>query len=934
MYVAEDGSAYITGYREVMGQKDIQVIKIASGFTLAWVEDIDNSEDDIPNAVIADAAGNVYVAGSMSDGAGTIFVTYKLDPTGTLEWTERFQPNQNQHLSEARKIALMDNGIVVAGTSSDGTSLNYAMVKYDESGRQLWAKQHDSGHGDDRLLSLAMDASGTIYLSGLTPGQAGHEYTTVRYDVYVNNAAALLDSLGNPTLLEDQVIIRFMPGIADTSFTDNKDRQFTLLSDLVPDTIAAAMMAALGLQTEDAERSTMMKIHKRYTRADSISIARSGEQVRLPQFWNTFVMTVAKDVMVACDSLRTLNGIVKFVHPSYVFQLLSPPNDELYQQGYQTSLTDGEYINAHINVEPAWEIEVGGPQVRVGIIDTPVMWDHPDLMFDGFSRVVIAREYWDDDDYNYPVWESYPLSGQGYHGTACASVIGAVRNNNEIGIAGIAGGDADEGMPGVELVSLMVGWGNSFQPIEVITSAMMDAVLETGVGNGVGCDVVNMSIGMRAGFMPPNLPASMIEALEVGFMNQCSFVAAHGNHSFGDNHSTWPSATPAFGYLQDLAIISVGATGRDQNVGNSGYYGTWMRHPYGPSGYYSNYGGSLDVVAPGSNLMIPVPRDGSAPFYCQYYGSGYTCFGGTSAAAPHVAGTAALMRSHHHPVNGAPNILSPEDVEVLLETSATGLLDDPLDPQSQDNGYDPYHGHGRIDAGLAVEWVSEPYCVLHFDDAQAGLPTSGFEYTISIPQDNPADLPGGSYQAILGTVVLTAYHEFDPLVEIQAAWLRPSLLKGTHTSTNNADGKPWAELDAQINGNIAEITITTHVWKLIDPDLFYPLDPIDVHTPYSLHVKYEECWGQSHVSVREESHVPEIHLFPNPANDLLNIQLSDPSVAGTLKIFDPLGSLVYERRVPPGQRRLEVPISKLSQGAYILRLEIGAQSATLHFMKF
>ncbi len=87
------------------------------------------------------------------------------------------------------------------------------------------------------------------------------------------------------------------------------------------------------------------------------------------------------------------------------------------------------------------------------------------------------------------------------------------------------------------------------------------------------------------------------------------------------------------------------------------------------------------------------------------------------------------------------------------------------------------------------------------------------------------------------------------------------------------------------------------------------------------------------VVVQEVESKPEIHLFPNPAIEQLILQFSDPTTKGHLKIYNPLGELIHEQKVPQGQRRLEVELSKLTRGAYVIRLKQENTGESFRFIK-
>jgi hypothetical protein len=74
---------------------------------------------------------------------------------------------------------------VVAGSSTgEGTGLDFATVKYDSDGNQLWVRRYDGpAQGDDRLKALAVDAEGNVFAAGDSPGDGGRaESLIIKYD--------------------------------------------------------------------------------------------------------------------------------------------------------------------------------------------------------------------------------------------------------------------------------------------------------------------------------------------------------------------------------------------------------------------------------------------------------------------------------------------------------------------------------------------------------------------------------------------------------------------------------------------------------------------------------------------------------------------------------------------------------------------------------
>lgn len=144
--------------------------------------------------------------------------------------------------------------------------------------------------------------------------------------------------------------------------------------------------------------------------------------------------------------------------------------------------------------------------------------------------------------------------------------------------------------------------------------------------------------------------------LQVEFGNKYNFdfvlVNSAGNDGIDAQYNYWTSAVSSM-YLQDRLIIVGSSMLRD---GGIAYY-----FEYDKSGKLieHNWGERVDIVAPGWNV------------YSAIYDNGYEYenWSGTSMAAPHVAGTAAMMWS----VN--PELSGPEVKEMILGSSKLHLID-------------------------------------------------------------------------------------------------------------------------------------------------------------------------------------------------------------------------------------------------------------------
>ena len=133
------------------------------------------------------------------------------------------------------------------------------------------------------------------------------------------------------------------------------------------------------------------------------------------------------------------------------------------------------FPGADINMDGAWEIEKGKEYIRVGVLDHMIFWANEDFGDGTFTGSKIVDGY---DYYNNLNVEEVD-NPDNSHGTAAAGIIGAIRNN-DIGIAGIAGGNFNvDASTGVSLYSIgvfgMIGLLEQFIPVSVAADAIFEA---------------------------------------------------------------------------------------------------------------------------------------------------------------------------------------------------------------------------------------------------------------------------------------------------------------------------------------------------------------------------------------------------------------------------------------------------------------------------
>tara|TARA_B100000073_G_scaffold244338_1_gene204935 strand:+ start:176 stop:1666 length:1491 start_codon:yes stop_codon:yes gene_type:complete len=306
--------------------------------------------------------------------------------------------------------------------------------------------------------------------------------------------------------------------------------------------------------------------------------------------------------------------------------------------------------NIHgVDAETAWSVSSGAGEVVVAVIDSGVDINHPDLSSIIWTNDNEIPNNGIDDDSNGFIddvngwdftseYDNTPQDEHG-HGTHVSGTISAIRNNSE-GIAGVA--------DNVKIMPLRFLDKDGFGA----TSGALSA-LEYAVANGA--QISNNSWG-GGGYEP-----ALYSAIAAAHQQNHLFVAAAGNS--GQNSDTNPMYPAAY----DLSnIISVAAI--NSNGGLAGF---------------SNYGvNSVDIAAPGVSILSTMSEDSAA---CSSSPPCYTSWDGTSMAAPHVAGVAALIL-------GLNNQLTPEDIITIILENARSTI--PLNGRV-------YSG-GELDGGRAV----------------------------------------------------------------------------------------------------------------------------------------------------------------------------------------------------------------------------------------
>ena len=376
---------------------------------------------------------------------------------------------------------------------------------------------------------------------------------------------------------------------------------------------------------------------------------------------NWFTLAVTEDSHL--NSLEAANvfyesGLFKYAEPDFRMEnpLLSNDPEFSQQWGLKNTGQNEGIVGMDINVETAWNYSTG-EGIVVAVIDQGVQLNHPDL-----QENIHYISY--DTETN-----TSPSSMYGFHGTSCAGIIGAVKDNN-IGVAGIA--------PNCKLMSI----SNRLKSSNLYTNNIARGINWAWMN---GADILSNSYGTPMSSLIDDAINNAVNNGRNGL--GCPVLFASGN----DNAST-------ISYPASLSnTIAVGAmTPKGERKRKTIYIND--------DDWGSNYGANLDIIAPG--LYIPTTT----------INSGYLDnFKGTSAACPHAAGVMALILSAN------PCLTQEEARAILCITSdkITGSGNNTYSYSNQTLGlWNNEVGYGKINAHRAVEMamsVRIPHSIISND---------------------------------------------------------------------------------------------------------------------------------------------------------------------------------------------------------------------------
>ncbi len=403
---------------------------------------------------------------------------------------------------------------------------------------------------------------------------------------------------------------------------------------------------------------------------------------------------------------------VAHAQPVFFYPFRDVPNDPMLVDQYWLDQTNDSDIDA----PEAWTYAKGSETIIVGVNDSGVLWDHPDLIdniwqnmgedADGDGRTIEGFGFDPDDlngidddgngrvddliGYDFVNVGNPPIcpgeDGVGYdndprdfsgHGTNIAGLISATTNNG-VGVAGVAGGSNPK-FKGVKIMCLRSGY-------------LTNDCLNGGVDGSAGVQCFNYAVAKGVHVINVSYGPQYSEPCNPGYGTDLATrnaIINALNHDVvvtiaaGNDNVDCPDYMAIIGGVLNIAAL-------DQNDNKA---------------WFSNYGTWIHLSAAGVDMQTTESDQGNPD---------YAAWQGTSYSAPVVAGVAALIRSHN------PTLLNDSINSILINTA--------------DDLGNPDLGAGRVNAMNAImslptayftttsEVDTFPNFTVNFTD---GSPTSG-----------------------------------------------------------------------------------------------------------------------------------------------------------------------------------------------------------------
>ncbi|MGD8309481.1 MAG: S8 family serine peptidase [Chromatiales bacterium] len=559
------------------------------------------------------------------------FVT--ASPTGNLARGDRFALQADP--ADGFRAALTQGQSVVLEISDWDLGNDLDLALYEPGGVDpvVWSV----GVGDTESVTVPADGEYDIVVSAFA---GTSNYVLSLSEAGVSGAAP---SYGpHSEMVPGELVVRFREGVLPAGASATLHGRAASVG-LVPKAGAAGRPMLMGLGEGSQHQAAL----------DALGVAEPP-LYRARGAPGDAALKLRLDTLFAMKALRHRPDVAS-ADPNFIHRRSAAPADPLYGQQWHYPL---------INLPQAWDLTTGDQDVVVAVVDTGVFLAHEDLQ----GRLLLGYDFISspfnaldgngiDPDPDDP-GDRCCAGSSSWHGTHVAGTV-AASTNNARGVAGVS-------------------WETRIMPLRVLgafggTSYDIQQAIRyaAGLANDSGsvparpADIINLSLGCQACYSSSD-QAAYNAARSAGVI----VIAAAGNES-----------TSQPGYPASYAgVVSASAVNRLK-----------QRAPY------SNFGPTVDVSAPGGDQRSAV-ADGVLSTLVEEAASGsrrsaYAFYQGTSMAAPHVAGVAALMEAVYP-------ALSPAVFDAAL---SGGAIVEDLGAAGRDDVY----GYGLIDALKAVQYARQ-----------------------------------------------------------------------------------------------------------------------------------------------------------------------------------------------------------------------------------
>lgn len=558
---------------------------------------------------------------------------------------------------------------------------------------------------------------------------------------------------------------------------------------------------------------------------------------------------------------------------------------------YNDGSTANSIAGADANIFPAWKVTTGNPEIIVAVVDGGVDFSHPDLAQNMWvnkneipgNNIDDDKNGYVDDIYGFVFGRKGIIESTGAivpmdHGTHCAGTIAAV-NNNGVGLAGVAGGNGNPAT-GVRLMSCQTYVPDPEYPDdphgESISTSQTPDAFAYAADNGAliaNCSFsyggTKLSSAYKAGidYFVDNAGTDE-NGKQTGPMKGGLMIAASGNDGKKD-YTLYP-----------------GSYNRVVNVANS-----MSNYQMAPT---SNYGFIIDVTAPGGSTSSSYAPDNIGGIFSTIamesinytVEKGYSYKSGTSMAAPHVSGIAALVLSTAVEKN-IPITL--EKLRSIIEQSCWSL--DKYNPE-----YIGMLGHGQVNAGRAIQILMGEDQLLPLQ--QDKIKIRPYRTSLNLSWEVPGDYFDNP---IVATEI---YISTNPLEGVDFEKL-PEGIKMMVMENNKKIGEAEEKLFLNLNPNteyhIALVTVDRQMLK---------------SKPAFITEKTKNETGES------DGH-SEFKLFPNPVKDYLSIGFPETSFGKkvAIEMYNASGYRAYTHEVIGKGTPSKIYVERLTPGTYTVVLK-------------